>query len=322
MFRSLKAYDCRRTYTRRAGVVVTARILFCLLSAEMFVLGVLSPEPLFSQQTMAVVAAPRRPDWLPDREEEVPVVESEPNCDVGEVLRNSGDRIQEFVSNVERFAARETLLQETINKTGKVSRTEVQIYDYLVSINEIRPGLLSVEEFLTGRVADDSGGITGMITKGLPALVLIFHPKYSMDFAMTCEGLANLHGQPAWQIRFRQKADKPNRIRSYRLGLNGPTYLAPLEGRAWFSSDNYQILKLNADLIGPIPEIELTVDHTAVEYGPVHFSHGDDMWLPKTAELYSDLKHKRIHQLMNFNQYQLFAVDDSQKISVPKLPAE
>jgi len=43
------------------------------------------------------------------------------------------------------------------------------------------------------------------------------------------------------------------------------------------------------------------------------------MWLPKTAELYSDLRKKRIHQRMSFNDYYLFAVEDSQKISVPKV---
>jgi hypothetical protein len=180
-----------------------------------------------------------------------------------------------------------------------------------------------VEEFLKGSVADDfSGGITGVITKGLPALVLIFHPNYSMDFTMHCEGLANLNGQAAWQIQFQQKTDRPNRIRSYRLGLHGRILPAPLQGRAWFATDTYQILNLKADLLCTLPEIGLTVDHTAIEYGPVHFSRGEDMWLPKTAELYSDLHKKRIHQRMSFNEYLLFAVDDSQKISVPTIPAE
>lgn len=61
------------------------------------------------------------------------------------------------------------------------------------------------------------------------------------------------------------------------------------------------------------------MDHTAIEYGPVRFtSHNVEMWLPQSAELYSDLKGKRFHQRMNFSDYLLFAVDESQKISVPK----
>jgi hypothetical protein len=66
-------------------------------------------------------------------------------------------------------------------------------------------------------------------------------------------------------------------------------------------------------LIDAIPEIQLTVDHTAVEYGPVHFnSRGVEMWLPQTAELYTEFKGKRIHQRMTYDNYLLFEVDDKE----------
>jgi hypothetical protein len=244
-------------------------------------------------------------------------------CNLDEVLKNSGQRIQKFVENVERFTATEHLAQETIGRTGKISRTDTHEFDYVVSIQEVRPGILNVEEYLgSANPHDFSGGITGIITKGLPALLLIFHPNYATDFEMKCEGLATLNDQPAWQVYFRQRAEKPNHIRSYRLAGRSPSHPVPLEGRAWFASDSYEILRLHADLIGTLPEIELSVDRTAIDYGPVHFNRGEDMWLPKTAELYSDLRGKRIHQRLSFSDYLLFAVDDRQKISSPKVSPE
>ena len=42
------------------------------------------------------------------------------------------------------------------------------------------------------------------------------------------------------------------------------------------------------------------------------------MWLPQTAELYTEFKGKRIHQRMTYDNYLLFAVDDKQKVSAPK----
>jgi hypothetical protein len=42
------------------------------------------------------------------------------------------------------------------------------------------------------------------------------------------------------------------------------------------------------------------------------------MWVPHSAEVFSDLKGKRIHQRMDFSNYLLFSVDDTQKISPPK----
>ena len=137
---------------------------------------------------------------------------------------------------------------------------------------------------------------------------------------MKCEGLANFNGKPAWQIYFRQRADKPNRMRSYKIGENGPSYPIALKGRAWFEEDSHQIIGLQTDLMKALPDIQLTVDHATVEYGPVHFgSRGVDMWLPRTAELYSDLRAKRIHRLLSFTDYLLFAVDEKQKISAPNV---
>ena len=262
---------------------------------------------------------PRDSRWLPPEvDENVPPVELGSSCNLEEVLQKAGQRIQEFVGNVERFTATEAMLHEKINKSGAVSATEKRKYNYMVSIEEIRPGFLGVEEFQSSGPTplDSPDGIT---SKGLPALILIFHPYYSGDFAMRCEGLATLDGKRTWQIYFRQRDDKPNRIRSYRIGLTPPHPVA-LKGRAWFFADSYQILGLQTDLINALPDIRLTVDHTAIEFGPVYFSsRGLNMWLPQTAEVFTDLKGRRIHQRMSFSNYLLFAVDDKQQVSSPKM---
>ena len=250
-------------------------------------------------------------------DDSVPPVEPGSVCNLEEVLRKVGWRIQEFVENVQRFTATESLLHEKINKSGEVSSREARKYDYVVSIDEIRPGILGVEEYQSSRGAsDDPPG--GVITKGLPALLLIFHPYYSGNFSMKCEGLTTLNGERAWQIYFRQRDDKPNNTRVYTIGMNGLDYPIDLKGRAWFIADSYQIAALQTDLIEPIPDIQLAVDRTAIEYGPVHFaSRGVDMWLPRNAELYSDRKKRRFHERLSFSNYLLFAVDDKQKISPP-----
>jgi hypothetical protein len=269
------------------------------------------------QGTPATPPVAPSPNWLPpDVDAKVPPVEPESPCKLDEVLRHAGRRIQELVENVQRFTATESLLHESINKAGAVAGTEHRKYDYVVSIEEIQPGSYGVEEFLrSGSSPIDYPG--GKATTGLPALILIFHPYYSGDFAMTCEGLGTLHGKKAWQVYFRQKTDKPNRIRSYRIG-NGPGHPVDLKGRAWFLADSYQIAALQTDLVHPLPDIQLVADHTVVEYDPVHFgSRGVDMWLPQTAEVYSEWKGKRIHRRLSFSDYFLFAVDDKYTLSPP-----
>jgi hypothetical protein len=258
--------------------------------------------------------------WQPPGvDESIPPTEPGSACNLEEVLQRAGKRIEEFVRNVERFTATESLTHEAINKSGAVSGTEKRRYNYVVSIEKVQPEIFDVEEYRSSRSnSEDAPG--GIITRGLPALVLIFHPYYSGSFSMKCEGLANFKGKPAWQIYFRQRADKPNRIRSYRIGENGPAHPVALKGRAWFVTDSYQIFGLQTDLIEALPGLRLTVDHTTVEYGPVHFSsRGVDMWLPKTAELYSDPRGKRIHRRLSFTNYLLFSVDEKQNISAPNV---
>ena len=284
-------------------------------------------EPLnadFADKSAATVLArpaprARESRWLPPGvDENVPRVELGSACNLEDVLQKAGQRIQEFVKNVERFTATESLVHETIGKSGEVSRTEKRQYNYLVSVEQIRSDLFDVEEYRSNSSSADAPG--GIITRGLPALVLIFHPYYAGTFSMKCEGLANLNGKPAWQIYFRQRADQPNRIRSYKIGENGPSHPVALKGRAWFLADTYQIIGLQTDLIEGLPDLRLTVDHVTLEYGPVHFgSRGVDMWLPQTAELYSDLRGKRTHRRLNFTNYLLFAVDDKERISAPNI---
>jgi hypothetical protein len=94
----------------------------------------------------------------------------------------------EFVRSVDRFTATESLAHQSINKHGQASAPVGRTFDYVVSIQEVRPGHLGVTEYRNGGFAltEFPGGI---VTNGLPALVLIFHPYYAPSYEMTCEGL-------------------------------------------------------------------------------------------------------------------------------------
>jgi hypothetical protein len=200
------------------------RLLAYLVLAQVFLCGVLLRKPILGQQPASGLRTSaggttesKRPataagrvspsgdsGWLPPEvDENVPPVEPGSACNLEEVVQKAGQRVQEFVGSVERFTATESLLHETINKSGTVSERKKRKYNYMVSIEEIRPGILAVEENLSGSSTPfDSPG--GIINKGLPALILIFHPYYAGNFSMRCEGLATLNGKPAWQIYFRQ----------------------------------------------------------------------------------------------------------------------
>jgi tetratricopeptide (TPR) repeat protein len=271
--------------------------------------------------TSSATALPVPSNWLPpDVDETVPPVVAGATCDVNDVVGKAGKQIMVLVADVDRFAATETLTHESINKYGMASPPEKRKFNYVASIQEVQHGFLNVEEYRNGShgaAADFPGGVA---TNGLPALVLIFHPYNAVNFAMTCEGLAQLRTGPAWQVHFRQRPDKPNVIKRYRIGVDGPSYPVALKGRAWISADSFQIVRLETDLVAPVPQIKLLADRADIEYGPVKFAKSNvNMWLPQSADVYYDWKGQRIHRRHSFSEYLLFAVDDKQKITTPKV---
>jgi hypothetical protein len=254
----------------------------------------------------------------PEIDESIPPVEPGATCALEEVAQKAGAQMEELIRNVDRFTATEAVAHESINKKGVPSLAETAKFDYMVSIAVFQGGFLNVEEYRQRR-SGSAGFPESVMVNGLPAMVLIFHPRFSKNYEMTCEGLARSNGQLAWQVHFRQRKDRPNELRSYKLGPMGPTYPVAVKGRAWIGADSYEILRMETDLVSPLPEIRLVADHIAVEYGPVTFLKGTTkMWLPQSAEVFYDWKGRRVHRQHRFSNYLLFSVEDKQKISAPK----
>jgi hypothetical protein len=67
-----------------------------------------------------------------------------------------------------------------------------------------------------------------------------------------------------------------------------------------------------------LSEIKLLAEHIDIEFGPVTFRNKNvSMWLPMTADIYIDLKGRRIRRKNAFSNYLLFSVDEKQNISAP-----
>ncbi len=261
------------------------------------------------------------PKWMPpDVDESMPPVESEAACPLEKVRDEAGKRVGEFVDAVNRIAATESLENEVIDRSGLPMRRVSRKYSYVASVQQIRPGMYTMEEYRNGGM-DLELFPERVATLGLTALVMAFHQVYRDDYDVTCEGLSRWHGSLAWQVHFRQRADKPSRLRSYRV--NSLSFPVGLRGRAWIAADTFQIVSLETDLVSPIPQIQLRAEHISVEYAPVKFaSHHTQLWLPESAEIYFDYGHRRMHRRHYFRNYMLFAVDEKQQISAPKTEVE
>jgi hypothetical protein len=245
-------------------------------------------------------------------EETVPPVDPSVSCPCDDILRGVGERMTEFVQTLERFTATEKLEHFTVNRQGVRKPPETRTFAYVVSVQQNKYGTFLLDEYRDG-AADATQFPAHTASRGSPAMALIFHPVIAPDFEFRCEGLGQWAGRAAWQVHFVQRSDRPIRIRSYTVG--GRSASLPLQGRVWIDPGNYQVLRLESELVKPIPEVALTHEHFTIEYQPVRFrSTGQQLWLPQTAELYVERKGKRFYRRHVYSDFMLFNVDASQRI--------
>jgi hypothetical protein len=299
-------------------------ILRSFLSFLVFVFNFAFVLTARAQDSDASVARARAPGerlpgdaWAPpDVDARVPPVASGVICPLPTVVAGAGKAVQELVRNLDRFTATEIVQHYSVNGGGKLGKPQNRRFDYVVSISPVSPGApggprrngyLSVREYRS-RAPQPEQFPDGVATEGTPSLMRVFHPLYTQDFDMLCEGLGTWKGQAAWQVRFEQRRDRPNHMSN--VVVRGRMYNIRLRGRAWILQDSYQLARMEMDLAEPIPPIRLRLQHMVVEYGPVKFpERRTELWLPTSAELYMDFIGRRFYRKHSFSGFTLFSVD-------------
>ena len=255
--------------------------------------------------------------WRPPNIDEVKLaLASGVSCPAETVIEESGKRVEEFVQDIERFAAIEDLFHQALDAFGLPIRTERRKYDYIATVSQKTAGVVSIDESRSDQ--STLGGYPDQIAStGFVTLALILHPDMRTDFDFECEGLGDWRGQASWLVHFRQRKDRLNRMHSYSIG--GQIFPVDLKGRAWITADKFQIVRMEADMVRAMPEIRLLSEHQIVEYGPVPFPKKDiALWLPKNVEIYFEFRKKRYYRRHSFDHYMLFSVDTEEKRKEPK----
>jgi tetratricopeptide (TPR) repeat protein len=259
--------------------------------------------------------------WMPpDVDETMPAVEPGAACPMQQISEETAKRVEAFVDGVNRISATETLDHEVIDRFGLTAKHETKRFSYVESLTEVKKGMYRVEEYRDGTMGLDLFP-EHLASIGLGSMVMIFHPVYRDEYEMTCEGLTRWHDRQVWQVHFRQRKDKPSRMREYSVGKN--VYSVGLRGRAWIAADTFQVVSIETDLVNPVPQIRLAAEHISIDYEPIQFKKKhEELWLPQNAELFFDFNGRRIHRRHHFDDYRLFSVEDNQKISAPKSEAK
>lgn len=255
--------------------------------------------------------------WFPpDIDRVIPEVSPGISCPLSEVLSEAGKRIEELVQNVDKFTATEIVEHQDVDRTGRLGVPEIRKFSYLVTIAQAPKGYMNVEEY-RDRGSTPQQFPDQIATTGSPALAMIFHPQYVKDSQMTCEGLGEWRGQPAWQVRFEERLDRRNSIMELQIGNS--SFSPRLRGRAWIVAGSYQVARLESDLVEEIPQIRLRLQHQDIEYSPVPFAETKgEIWLPSSTEIYMDFLGHRFFRRHTFTDIKLFSVGLQQTFGDPQ----
>ena len=260
--------------------------------------------------------------WRPPNIDDVkPVLAPGVSCPAETVIDESRKRVQEFVHDIERFAAIEELFHQALDSFGFPIRAEKRKYNYVAAVSQNALGIVSIDEYRSDKLTL-AGYPDQIASTGFATLALILHPDMRGDFELQCEGLGDWRGHATWLVHFRQRSDRPNHMHCY--GIGGQIFPVALKGRAWITADNFQIVRMEADMVKSMPEIRLLSEHQVVEYGPVPFpKKNTTLWLPKDVEIYFDFRKHRYYRRHSFDHFMLFSVDADEKRNEPvRKPAQ
>jgi tetratricopeptide (TPR) repeat protein len=256
--------------------------------------------------------------WAPPSvDTSVPGVAPDVTCSADDVVERTSKSTDRQLENLEKFLAMEHIQHEEVNGRGEVSQIRDKNFSYMVFVEHAKDGLVFLDEKRDGGTGTDSFP-TSLATVGLVSLgVDVFHPGFAKALNFKCEGLGQWRGKAAWVLHFEQKSNMKSFLRLWQTKTK--TVEIPLKGRVWVAASSYNVLHVESDLREPMKELELMRDHLAIDYGPVNFQNGKtELWLPWYADMYLELHGKRYHHNHTLSNFSLFAVDTSDKISLPK----
>jgi hypothetical protein len=240
-------------------------------------------------------------------------IPSDVACPLQKILDGASERAAEMVDNLQRFTATEQIEYTEFKKNGKPRKANNQLFSYVAEIAQTPSGEFWVEEDRAGKTDTDS---FQLYDTGTAAFALIFHPKKIENFEFRCDGRTNLQGVTAWQLRFVERADPQKSFHQIRIDRS--VYQLRFGGRAWIAADDYQILRLQTDLVAPLPQIRLQLEHLDISYAPVEFDKRKfSVWLPQSASMQISYRGRRYERVHKFSHFQLFLVVTEQTVKTP-----
>jgi len=236
------------------------------------------------------------------------------------VLKAVGQNIAEVFAKLPNTSSLEEIHQEKLVHKQKVGATLDQKFRYLCFTpdEDFGPGFNEYRADQSGLQAAPKGlGEGFMLTSGFASASLVFHPMYQPQSDFHYLGRQKVNGHDNFLVAFAQQPAKARLNGTFKSG--GVSLTTFTQGLAWIDCHNYQITRLQTDLLRPLPEIKLEGQTTEIAYGEVHFKGmTEGFWVPRQVTVTVDWNGKHLRNEHHYSEFKLFQVEATEKQGNPK----
>ena len=239
-----------------------------------------------------------------------------------ELLDKVGAKTAEIARNTPNLIARESVTQSA-KSAGSVTHD----YDYLilprvqgmdVGLNEFRVDLKTGDKFQTFDDKEDwlkleraSADLASMmsgrppLSQGFATSWVHFYPLNRPQATFRYLGEQKMEGRRTLVLAF---AQKPQAVPSPALfRYHGKSYAIYLQGVAWIDPSDFRILRLETDLLAPLPEVSLHRLTADIHFVAARIEEmPTQLWLPREVEVLSVVGTSTVIEVHKYSDYRLF----------------
>jgi hypothetical protein len=212
--------------------------------------------------------------------------------------------VERFFEQSGNVVCSESITQNTLGKTGKVSYREESRYDYQLEAATASGSLKLKESRDAKKVAFRDPARTLLITNGFTSMLLIVHPQYETSYQFESAGLEVVDGKVLEEVRYKAI---PGGASPAALQLRGKNYPLPLSGSIWIEKETGAITRLTAAVDSSMNDLGLKNMTSDIHYALVQFHDPEEAyWMPLSAtiDVETPLQHWRnVHRFTGYRRF-------------------
>jgi len=229
------------------------------------------------------------------------------------ILQRVGANIEKFFRDFSTTAALEVIRQARLDSKGK-SNSVRRVEMYYVFLQKKIKGQPLLEEYRgtgDGRLLQIGGLEDGyMVTSGFASSLVVFHPFFQSGMEYRYLGRQEMAGRPVHVVGFAQRPEASRGIGIFRSTHRKGTAVVYVQGVAWISADQFQVLRLRTDLLQPLKDVELHRQTSEIDYRPYHFmASPKTFFLPSRVTVSIQWGRRRLRNEHIFSRFWLFDVE-------------